>query len=193
MIRSVTVYLSARDSVDRVYFDDAAAMGRGIASNGWQLVYGGNNVGLMRAVADGCRSAGGKVLGITPQLMVDEGVHDPNCELIVTQTMRERKGLLEARGDAFVVLPGGIGTFEELFEVLVGRQLGYHKKPIVFLNTANYYGPLLAMMEHGIEHGFIREANRKLYHVSDTVDDVIAFLKAFYPVPAQPDLKAVAE
>ena len=193
MIRSVTVYLSARDSVHRDYFTAADEMGRGIADAGWNLVYGGNNVGLMRAVADGARAAGGRVIGITPQLMVDEGIHDPNCELTVTTTMRERKALLEQNGDAFVILPGGIGTFEELFEILVGRQLGYHNKPIVFLNTLNYYAPLLAMMEHGIEHSFIRPVNRELYYVAQTPADVIAYLKAFYPIQPAPDLKAIAE
>jgi hypothetical protein len=193
MIRSVTVYLSARDAVHRDYFTAAEAMGRGIAASGWALVYGGNNIGLMRAVADGCRAAGGRVIGITPQLMVDEGIHDANCELTVTQTMRERKALLESRGDAFVILPGGIGTFEELFEVLVGRQLGYHSKPIVFLNTNNYYDPLLAMIEHGIEHAFIRPASRELYHVSDSVADVIDYLQAYYPLPTPADIKVAAE
>src|SRR5882762_9791059 len=133
-IQAVTVYCSSSRSVAPVYFDAARELGREIACAGWTLVYGGNNIGLMDAVACACRSAGGRVIGITPQLMVDEGIADPHCaELIVTTTMRERKALLEARGDAFVALPGGIGTFEEFFEVLVGRMLGYHAKPIVVL------------------------------------------------------------
>ena len=90
--------------------------------------------------------------------------------------MRTRKQQLEARGDAFVILPGGLGTFEELFEIIVGRQLGYHDKPIVFLNTAGYYAPLLAMIEHGIEGEFIRARCRDLYHVSETVEDSVEFL-----------------
>lgn len=187
---AITVFCSARETIDRVYFDAADALGRAIASNKWSLVFGGNNCGLMRAVAEGCRAGNGKVVGITPQLMVDQGIHDTKCdELIVTACMRTRKQQLEARGDAFVILPGGLGTFEELFEIIVGRQLGYHDKPILFLNTADYYGPLLAMIEHGIEGQFIRERCRDLYHVSNTVDDAVAFLhKSFDKRYLDPDL-----
>ncbi len=99
------------------------------------------------------------MIRVTPQLLVDHGIADHRChELIVTATLRERKALLEQRGDAFVALPGGLGTFEEVFEILVGRTLGYHAKPVVLLNVAVYYAPLLAMLEHGIEHGFIHLA-----------------------------------
>src|SRR5689334_20710833 len=128
-IRAVTVYCSSSRVVAPIYFDAARHLGREIAAAGWALVYGGNNLGLMDAVACACRSAGGRVIGIIPQLMLDEGIADRACaELIVTGNMRERKALLEARGDAFVTLPGGVGTFEEFFEVLVGRMLGYHAK-----------------------------------------------------------------
>jgi uncharacterized protein (TIGR00730 family) len=194
VIRSVTVYLSARDSIDEVYFKAAAALGTAIAKKNWTLVYGGNNVGLMRAVADAARAAKGKVVGVTPQLMEDQGISDAKCdELIVTRDMRERKGIMEAHGDAFIILPGGLGTFEELFEILVGRQLGYHQKPIVFLNTAEYYKPLLTMLKHGIDQRFIKSNTAELYHVSETVDDVIAYLESFYPLPIPPDVKVAAE
>src|SRR4051794_10766391 len=176
-IQTVTVYCSSSRSVAADYFDAGRALGREIARAGWSLVYGGNNLGLMDAVACACRSAGGKVVGITPQLMVDEGIADSACaELIVTGNMRERKALLEARGDALVALPGGIGTFEEFFEVLVGRMLGYHAKPIVVLNISGYYDPLLAMMEHGIEHGFVRPKAREAYFVAATVDAAVDYL-----------------
>ncbi len=177
MPHAITVFCSARESIDGIYFIAAKALGHAIAANHWSLVFGGNNCGLMRAVAEGCRARGGRVVGITPQLMVDQNIHDTKCdELVVTACMRTRKHQLEARGDAFVILPGGLGTFEELFEIIVGRQLGYHDKPIVFLNTANYYDPLLAMIEHGIEAQFIRERCRELYHVSKTVDDAMFYL-----------------
>ena len=104
----------------------------------------------MGALSDAARAAGGKVVGITPKLLVRAGIADNHCsELIVTPGMRERKALLEARGDAFIALPGGLGTFEEVFEILVGKLLGYHQKPIVLLNVAGYYAPLLEMIEHG--------------------------------------------
>jgi uncharacterized protein (TIGR00730 family) len=179
MIRSVTVFCSAREAIARAHFDAAIALGRAIAQNHWTLVFGGNNVGLMRAVAESARSHEGRVVGITPRLMVDQGIHDTKCdELVVTDCMRTRKQQLEARGDAFVVLPGGLGTFEEMFEILVGRQLGYHDKPIVILNTNDYYGPLVAMIEHGIEGKFIKPQARNLYHVAATVEDAMHFLLA---------------
>ena len=133
----------------------------------------------MDAVASAARSAGGKVVGITPRLMFDQGIVDRQCdELIVTETMRERKALLEQRGDAIIALPGGIGTFEEWFEVLVGRTLGYHDKPLVLLNVAGYYDPLLALMEHGIEQQFIRPAAREAYFVARSVGETIEYLRA---------------
>lgn len=178
-INAVTVYCASSKSVPPVYFQAAAELGRAIAEQHWTLVYGGNAVGCMGALADAARAAGGKVVGITPQLLVDHGIADRLCdELIVTTGMRERKALLEQRGDAFIALPGGLGTFEEVFEILVGRTLGYHEKPIVLLNVAGYYDPLLAMIEHGIEHRFIRPVAREAYFVARSVDEAIRFLRS---------------
>ena len=182
MIRAVTVYCSSSKSVPKVYFEAAAELGHAIAARGWTLVYGGNAVGCMGALADAARAAGGRVVGVTPQLLVDQGIADDACqELIVTAGMRERKALLEERGDAFLALPGGLGTLEEVFEILVGRTLGYHDKPIVFLNVAGYYDPLLAMLEHGIEHRFIRPVARQAYSVANSVADAVQILSAGAP------------
>jgi len=140
----------------------------------------------MAAVADAAREAGGKVVGVTPQLMLDHGLGDDHCdELLVTPGMRERKALLEQRGDAFIALPGGLGTLEELFEILVGRLLGYHDKPIVLLNVAGYYDALLAAIEHGIRQGFIRPRARQAYFVAPDVPPAIAFLLSV-PAPHPP-------
>ena len=126
----------------------------------------------------GARDAGGKVTGITPRLMVDKGLSDQNAdELLVTNDMRDRKALLEQRGDAFVALPGGLGTYEEVFEILVGRQLGYHNKPIVLLNLGDYYRPLLEMVEHGIDQKFIKPAARELFFVAGNIEEGIEYLK----------------
>jgi uncharacterized protein (TIGR00730 family) len=174
VIRSVTVYCSSRENLDDVYYHAGAAVGRAIAESGWKLVYGGNAIGLMKTVADAARAAGGKVIGITPQLFVDSGCDDKNCEeLIVTPCMRQRKELLEARGDALMALPGGLGTLEELFEVLAAKSLGLHHKPIVLLNIEGYFDPLLQMIEHGIEHGFISARTRGLFSAAATVEQAI--------------------
>jgi uncharacterized protein (TIGR00730 family) len=177
-IRSVTVYCSSSSHVPDVYPRAAAELGRAIAREKWTLVYGGNCVGCMGALANGARDAGGKVLGISPQLMVDGGIGDDKCdEYIVTPDMRARKALLEQRGDAFITLPGGIGTFEEFFEILVGRVLGMHHKPVVLLDVAGYYDPLVAMFDHGIEHRFIKPKVREAYFLATTVDEAIQHLR----------------
>jgi uncharacterized protein (TIGR00730 family) len=182
MIRSVTVYCSSSSSIPEAYFDAGNQLGAAIARQGWALVYGGNFVGLMATIAQAARDAGGRVIGITPQLMADKGVSDPKCdELIVTNDMRDRKALLEERGDAFVALPGGLGTFEEVFEIIVGKKLHYHNKAIVFMNVDNYYGPLLAMIEHGIEQKFIRPSARQLYFVAQTVTEAMEYLRTYVP------------
>ncbi|HXE54314.1 MAG TPA: TIGR00730 family Rossman fold protein [Tepidisphaeraceae bacterium] len=176
-LRSVTVYCSSSRHVAPAYFDVAAQLGAAIARNGWRLVYGGNLIGCMGALADAARAAGGKVTGVTPQLLVDQGIADEKCdELVVTSGMRERKALLEERAHAFVTLPGGLGTFEEVFEIIVGRMLGYHAKPIVLLNVQGYYQPLLNMIEHGIEQRFIKPAARDAYFVAKNVTETIEFL-----------------
>lgn len=186
-IRSVTVYCSSSRQIPPVYFEAGAALGRAVASAGWTLVYGGNRIGLMGTVADAAREAGGRVVGITPKLLVDQGMGDDLCtELVVTQGMRERKALLEQRGDAFLALPGGLGTFEEFFEILVGRWLGYHRKPIVLLNIADYYSPLLAMIDHGIQHRFIRVHTRELFYVANTVEAAIHYLQSRPSAEAPP-------
>jgi uncharacterized protein (TIGR00730 family) len=179
MTGSITVYCSSSSSVPEVYFQAAEELGRAIASQGWQLVYGGNNVGVMGALAQATRQAGGKVVGITPQLLLDKGIGDSQCdELHVTQNIRQRKALMEELGDAFVALPGGLGTLEEIFEIIVGRLLGYHSKPVILLNIAGYYEPLLTVIEHGIEQKFIKESVRELYKVCVSVEAAVSELSA---------------
>jgi uncharacterized protein (TIGR00730 family) len=183
-IRSVTVYCSSSTAIPKAYFEAAEELGRSIAKHKWHLVYGGNFVGLMASIAQSARDAGGRVIGITPQLMVDKGYADSKAdELIVTNGMRDRKALMEERGDAFVALPGGLGTFEEVFEIIVGKQLNYHSKPIVLLNVLRYFDPLLRMIEHGIEHKFIKSKARELYFVAETVPAAIDHLRSYTPPP----------
>jgi uncharacterized protein (TIGR00730 family) len=183
-IRSITVYCSSSSAVAPAYFDAAEAVGRALAAHGWALVYGGNSVGLMKAIADAARSAGGRVVGITPQLMVDKGIHDAKAdELVVTNTMRDRKALMEERADGFLTLPGGLGTYEEIFEIIVGKQLGYHNKPIVLLNIEGYFVPFLQIIKHGIEQKFIKPKVRDLYFVAHTVDEAMEHFKSYHPPP----------
>ena len=188
-IRAVTVYCSSSSRIAPAYNQAAASLGQALARHRWKLVYGGNNVGMMGVLADAVRRAGGKVIGVTPQLFVDKGSADEDCdELIVTSGMRDRKAAMEERGDAFIALPGGLGTFEEFFEIICGKVLGYHNKPIVMLNVEGYFDPLLAMIERGHEMSFIRPRARDLYHVATSVADAMQYLRTYRPTPAHADL-----
>lgn len=179
MARCITVFCSSSNDVPPVYFDAATELGRAIATRGWTLIYGGGSFGLMGAVASAAHQAGGKVVGIIPQRLLEEEKANQHCdELIVVDDMRQRKTLLDSRCDAFVTLPGGIGTLEELFEMLVGRYLGYHDKPIALVNTNRFFDPLVQLLEHGIEQNFIRPRTRELLFVAESVGEVIAHLDA---------------
>jgi uncharacterized protein (TIGR00730 family) len=183
-IRAVTVYCSSSTTIAPEFFDAGRELGRAISANNWKLVYGGNNVGLMGAVADAVRASGGKVIGVTPQLFIDKGLDDKDCEeLLVTECMRTRKAAMEARGDAFVALPGGIGTYEELFEMIVGRQLGFHDKPIVLIDTLGYFEPFTTMIDKGIEQGFIRTESRDLFFVTSSIPEAIEHIKTHHLHP----------
>ena len=178
MIQSVTVYCSSSDHVAPVHRDAATALGRAIASEGWSIVYGGGRGGLMGLLADSAHAAGGRVVGITPQMFIDGGHHREGChEFIVADSMRHRKTILEQRGDAFIALPGGLGTYDELLEVICNKSLGLHRKPIVLVNVEGFFVPLLNLIEHGIEHRFITPSKRELYFVANGVEETLAYLK----------------
>ena len=177
-IRAVTVFCGSSDKADPNFAHAAADLGRAIGNAGWTLVYGGNRIGLMGILADAVRQSGARVVGITPQFFLDKGLGDDRCDsLIATANLRDRKALMEQHGDAFVALPGGLGTLDEIFDVLVSRALGFHEKPIVLLNIANFYDPLLTLLDHAIEHHFIKPRMRNILHVATTVDHAMQFLK----------------
>jgi uncharacterized protein (TIGR00730 family) len=157
-----------------------------MARRGDTLIYGGADVGLMGAIAEAVKTGGGTVVGIMPTVLQKMRIVFSDAdEFIVTQDMRERKAMMEARADAFVVLPGGFGTLEELAEILTLRQIGTHTKPIVILNTASYYAPLIALFEHFYAERFAHPW-RHLYHIASDVPDVFAYLDTYTP-NAAPD------
>lgn len=153
---SICVYCGSRPGESAAFAQAATAVGHWIGSRGGQLVYGGGRSGLMGTVAEATRLAGGRVVGVIPQTLVDKEQANRQCdELHIVQTMHERKAMMAERSDAFVALPGGIGTFEELFEVWTWRQLGYHDKPVGLLNVAGYYDGLLAFLQTSVASGFM--------------------------------------
>ena len=187
------VYCSSSDAISDQYFTAARALGAGLAKRGWSLVYGGGSVGLMGAVAISVQANGGKVVGVIPQALLDREVGFLEAdELIVTTTMRERKRLMDERADAFITLPGGFGTLEELLEMLTLRQLSYHDKPIIIVNVAGYFDPLLAMFERIFTEGFTDQRHRRLFSVVATPTDALTLLDGFTP-PAPPDQATAAE
>jgi uncharacterized protein (TIGR00730 family) len=163
---SICVYCGSRHGNKPAYTEAARALGAAIGSRGWQLVYGGGRVGLMGEVADATMAAGGRVVGVIPESLKQREVeHQGLDELHVVPTMHLRKQLMAERADAFIALPGGIGTLEELYEVWTWRQLGYHRNPIGLLNTAGYYDDLLRFMRHTVKEGFLSEEQQAAVQV----------------------------
>jgi len=170
---NICVYCASSTNVDTAFFTSARALGEAIAARGDALVYGGGSVGLMGEVARTVKAAGGKVIGIIPEALVEaEFAYRDADQLVVTKCMRTRKAEMDRLADAFVILPGGFGTLEELFETLTGRLLRYHDKPIVIVNIDRFYDPLIELMEHMYEHRFARPKSRELYRVVDDVASV---------------------
>ena len=174
---SLCVYCGSRAGERPEFAQAATAVGQWIGAHGGQLVYGGGRNGLMGLVAEATRQAGGRVLGVIPQALVDKEQANHACdELHIVQTMHQRKALMAERCDAFLALPGGIGTFEELFEVWTWRQLGYHDKPVGLLNVAGYYDGLLSFLRHSMAEGFMGAWQLGLLQVGADVDALLPAL-----------------
>lgn len=160
----ICVFGASSSSLARVYYDEAYALGALLARRGHTMVFGGGTSGLMGAAARGAESEGGELIGVAPRFFDEPGVLYEGCdELLFTETMGERKKLMEDLSDAFVILPGGIGTFEEFFEALTLKQLGRHAKAMAILDTNGYYTELEAMMDRAVREGFLAAGGRALY------------------------------
>lgn len=193
-MRSITVYCASSSSLDPHFTQSAQTLGRALAHRSIALVYGGGSTGLMGEVARAVHDAGGRIEGIITEYLKDREVAFDACdELVVVKSMRERKKIMSDRADAFVMLPGGLGTYEEFFEALVGRVLIEHNKPIGIVNDHGYFDPLIAMIDHGIEQSFIRPAVRDLIVVGIDPIEVLDALEAeegrvFDPTTLMPPL-----
>ncbi|MCC5934231.1 MAG: TIGR00730 family Rossman fold protein [Balneolales bacterium] len=181
-ISTVAVYCGSSAGTQPVYCEKAAETGRLIAGLGMGIIYGGAKVGVMGAVADGALQAGGRVTGILPHFLEQREVaHHGLTELIMVETMHERKLMMYEKADAILALPGGFGTMEELFEMLTWAQLGLHQKPIGLLNTGGFYDPLLALAQTMLENGFIREAHRHIFVHDTEPAALLEKIKSFRP------------
>jgi len=183
-IRSLCVYCGSAGAVPETHKAAARRLGRLVAEAGVTLVYGGGRVGLMGIAADAALAAGGRVVGVIPQLLLDaEAGHGGVSELHVVETMHERKRKMFELSDAFVILPGGLGTLDETFEIITWRQLRLHDRPILLVNEGGYWAPLLALFAAMREAGYVRPAHVYLFQVVARVDDVLPAL-ATAPAPA---------
>ena len=184
MNQTICVYSSSSAAIDQVYFDTATQLGQAIASRGDELLFGGGMIGLMGAIAEAVRKNGGKVIGVIPKALDRPGIVDEGChELIVTEGMRERKAMMDVRSDAFIALPGGYGTLEELLEIITLKQLKYHNKPIVILNVNRFYDPLLAQFDSIVEKHFAKSESQDLYRVTGSITEALEYIDTYTPYP----------
>lgn len=173
---NICVYCASSEKINRIYLDEGERFGEEMGKRNHCLVFGGGKFGVMGAVDRGVKKAGGKVIGVVPKFIEDLAVIDTDCEIIRTETMRQRKQIMEDKSDAFVMLPGGIGTFEEFFEILTLKQLQRHTKPIVLYNVNNYFDSLIQMLETAIEQEFMSEECRKLYFIGENKEEIFEYL-----------------
>jgi uncharacterized protein (TIGR00730 family) len=181
-MKSVCVYCGSSFGVKPVYTEAAKAFGRALVAAGLTLVYGGGRVGLMGVIADEVLSAGGSVVGVIPELLVSKEVgHEGLTELHIVPDMHKRKKMMADLSDAFVALPGGAGTLEELFEVYTWAQLGYHQKPIALFNIDGYYDPLISMLTHTVQEGFMQRTYFDILQIASDAGELIGKLKRYHP------------
>ncbi len=181
-MQSLCVFCGANFGTRPEYRQAAQAVGRMLAAQKIRLVYGAGNVGLMGVLADSCLAAGGEVIGVIPDSLVrHEVAHLGLTDLRIVHTMHERKAMMADLSDAFIALPGGIGTFEELFEVWTWAQLGLHQKPVGLLNVAAYFDPLIAMVHHGMQEGFLKQKHLDTLIVDQDPEQLLESLRAFQP------------
>ena len=177
---NLAVFCASAQNIDGCYKEAAKELGKLIGCSGWELIYGGTDVGLMKIVADSTISNGGKVTGIIPTCILERGVGAKGLEhLVVVSDMKERKAMMRAEADVFIALPGGWGTLEEIIETITLKQLGEHQKPIIFLNISGFYDDLFACIANMTQKGFISSVYKDLYIELQRVEDIKPYLKQY--------------
>lgn len=178
----ICVYGAASPTIDESFIKTVEVLGEKMAQRGHSLVFGGGGNGLMGAAARGVTAGGGNILGVVPSFFVNDGelveaLYEKCDKMVYTKTMRERKQIMEDNAEAFIVTPGGIGTFEEFFEILTLKQLRQHEKPIAVYNINGYYNELQAMMQAAIEKGFIKKTCLQLYRITNDIDELFDYIE----------------
>ena len=186
----ICIYGASRANLEKIYYDGAEALGLEIARRGWGLVFGGGANGLMGACARGVSAGGGRILGIAPRFFDEPGIlYDKCTDFVFTETMRERKQAMEDRSDAVVVLPGGIGTYEEFFEMLTLRQLGRSQMPMAILNINDYYAPMAALLESTVRQKFMSSRPLELFAAFKTPAEALDYIADYVPPENVPRLE----
>lgn len=182
MIKTVCVFSSSSSAVNSVYRDTAVDLGKRLGQEGFDLTFGGADVGLMGIIARTAQNHGAKVTGVVPRSLVEKGIaYQEADELIVSNNLRDRKEIIESKSDAFIALPGGFGTMEEIMEIITLKQLQLHNKPVVFINTNGYYDNLIAQFETGYQENFAKKDFKELYCVSKSAEDAVDYIKNNIP------------
>lgn len=180
MIKNICVFASSSNYLEEAFYEDSRELGKLIGENGFNIVYGGSTLGMMWACAEQVKLNGGKVYGVMPQRLVDMGCRTDNCdEFHLAIGMRDRKQKMDEISDAVIALAGGFGTLEELAEMIVQKQLGYNKKPIVILNTNRFYDKLLEFFDVIVEEKFANKISKELYFVAKTPQEAIDYIKTY--------------
>jgi len=179
-MKRVTVFCGSSFGTENIYQEQANLLGQTLANHNIELVYGGANVGLMGAVADGVLKNGGKVIGVLPNFLKSKEIaHEHLTELILVDTMHERKTKMNDLSDGVIAMPGGFGTLEEFFEMLTWAQLGLHKKPMAILNTDGFYDSLNVLVQTMVDKGFLKEVNQEMLLVNDNIDELLEKMKNY--------------
>ena len=191
MIKTICVFSSSSSAVNSVYRDTAIDLGKRLGQEGLNLIFGGADVGLMGIIARTAQNHGAKVIGVIPEPLAGKGIaYQEADELIISNNLRDRKEIIESKSDAFIALPGGFGTLEEIMEILTLKQLQFHNKPIVFINTNGYYDNLIAQFETGYQENFAKKEYKELYYFSESAENAIDYIKYYTPKQLPRDRKS---
>lgn len=181
--KTMCVYCSSSNNLPEKFYIFSKELGEKIGKNGYNMVYGGTTVGMMGVIANNALENGADVIGVIPEKIASFGLKHPAlAKVIITKDMRERKATMEKYADIFVCAPGGFGTFEEVFEIIVAKQLGYHDKPIIFMNFDNYYADMLKMFDTVYENRFAKEEMKSLYYIASSIDDMFNYVQTYQPM-----------
>lgn len=179
-MKRITIFCGSSSGTDDLYKSQATLLGQTLAKQHIEIVYGGAKVGLMGAVAEGALSEGGKVIGVLPHFLRGKEIsHEHLTQLILVDSMHERKAIMNELCDGIIALPGGFGTMDELFEMLTWAQLGLHKKPVALFNIDGYYDSLIALMQTMVDKGFLKAVNQKMLLVSDNIGELLEKMKNY--------------